>query len=525
MIISIPKPQRDEKGKIRGEFYPLQRAELLALRDSGLGRGPFYIHLCMRFENPWCDRPFKISPRDFCNRWQVSESKFYRSISELKKKEILSWESSDVFFCWTTPHSKHQFPIVNETPHSGNETPHSGNEAPHSGNEAPHSGNEAPHSGNLESPRPLLDSPFSDEPPQTIQTYSDLKKTLSDEKEREKFKNNEVELNNLTSLIDKTGFSTNDQITHEDNCSVVAPIKVFPAIKYDAALGIKPPLQSDAHWALIYDGDNTPWLEPPKGKQIKWNQTFLRWQGERWMQKYSKADIYEAIADFRASLLNNPERIVNRWQEYQDHMTHHAVVAQVRIENGIELTQTETKKLQTHHRAIEIGFSNHTRDALPGQQTINVPALPSIDIPMDGKELAENPQAYAPIAIAPEERDFWRNLTSSTPKPDPDTQQPEITQQSEVEVNRPTSVEMTAKIQRLSQKMTIGSNSKKQVEIPIDEAFETTFVRMRELIKRGNPWHRKQALDWAFDNCKQVRTIYEDKFKLAVDIELIEVDF
>jgi hypothetical protein len=34
-----------------------------------------------------------------------------------------------------------------------------------------------------------------------------------------------------------------------------------------------------------------------------------------------------------------------------------------------------------------------------------------------------------------------------------------------------------------------------------------------------------QALDWAFDNCKQVRTIYDDKFKLAVDIELTEVAF
>ncbi|MEH2086869.1 hypothetical protein [Nostoc sp.] len=350
----------------------------------------------------------------------------------------------------------------------------------------------------------------------------DLKKPLSDKKEREKFfyRSKDVETEYPTSLLRETKNNAQPKNSHEDNSSAAAPSKNFLAIKYDANLGIKPPVtQPDTHWALIFDGDNTPWLESPAGRQIKWNQAFLRWQGERWMQKYSKADIYEAIADFRASLLNNPERIVNRWQEYQDHMTHHAVVAQVRIENGIELTQTETKKLQTHHRAIEIGFNNPTRDVLPGQQTINVTTLPSIDIPMNAKEMAENPQAYAPIAIAPEEKDFWRSLTSSTHKPDPDTQQPEV------EVSRPTSVEMTVKIQHLSQKLTIGFNGKKEVEIPIDEPFETTFALMRELVKKGNPWHRKQALDWAFDNCKQVRTIYDDKFNLAVDIELIEVEF
>ncbi|QLE47809.1 hypothetical protein FD724_06600 [Nostoc sp. C057] len=162
-----------------------------------------------------------------------------------------------------------------------------------------------------------------------------------------------------------------------------------------------------------------------------------------------------------------------------------------------------------------MGFSTHARDSLPQVKTINVSALPSVDIPMDGKELAENPQAYAPVAIAPELSSFWKSLVSD--------QKPDI-QANPEDIPIPTSDEMTAKIQSLSQKMTIGK-SKKQVEIPADEPFESTFARMQELVKKGNPWHRKQALDWAFDNCKQVRTIYDEKFKLAVDIELIEVDF
>jgi hypothetical protein len=375
----------------------------------------------------------------------------------------------------------------------------------------------------LESSKPFLDKAFIDEGQQTIQTYSDLKKTLSDGSESGKFldRNEEVKAEYLTSLLAEPKNDAQPTNSRVENSSAAATIKIFPAIKYDAALGIKPPIQSDAHWTLIYDGSNTPWLEAPKGRQICWNQAFLRWQGERWMQKYSKADIYEAIADFRASLLNNPERITNRWQEYQDHMIHHAVVAQVRVENGIELTQAETKKLHTHHRAIERGFSENqgVSNILPSQQTIDVSVLPaasaSIDIPMDGKEMAENPQAYAPLAIAPEERDFWRKINSPDQKAD--------IQGSDF--NRPTSEQMTAEIQRLSQKMTIASNGKKQVEIPVDEAFETTFSRMRELVRRGNPWHRKQALDWAFDNCKQVLIIYDEKFNLAVDIKLNEIEF
>ncbi|QLE47918.1 hypothetical protein FD724_07175 [Nostoc sp. C057] len=416
-----------------------------------------------------------------------------------------------------SPSSESQFPVVGDSPSSGSEIPTSESNSPSSGSEIPTSESNSPSSGNLQSSKPLLDKTSGDGYQQTIQTYSDLEKTLSDRGECEKLLDQEedIKTEHLTSLFSKTKNNAQPTNPHLDNCSAAATSKISPAIKYDAALGIKPPSQSDAHWTLIYDGGNTPWLEAPKGRQLCWNQAFLRWQGERWMQKYSKADIYEAIADFRASLLNNPERIVNRWQEYQDHMTHHAVVAQVRVENGIELTQTETKKLQTHHRAIEMGFSTHARDSLPQVKTINVSALPSVDIPMDGKELAENPQAYAPVAIAPELSSFWKSLVSD--------QKPDI-QANPEDIPIPTSDEMTAKIQSLSQKMTIGK-SKKQVEIPADEPFESTFARMQELVKKGNPWHRKQALDWAFDNCKQVRTIYDEKFKLAVDIELIEVDF
>ncbi|QLE47808.1 hypothetical protein FD724_06595 [Nostoc sp. C057] len=365
MIISIPKPQRDEKGKIRGEFYPLQRAELLALRDSELARGPFYVHLCLRFENPWCDRPFSVSVVQFCKRWHIPESNFYRAVGKLQEMEILDWEPREIFFYWKSPtsesqfpvvgdspSSESQFPVVGDSPSSGSEIPTSESNSPSSGSEIPTSESNSPSSGNLQSSKPLLDKTSGDGYQQTIQTYSDLEKTLSDRGECEKLLDQEedIKTEHLTSLFSKTKNNAQPTNPHLDNCSAAATSKISPAIKYDAALGIKPPSQSDAHWTLIYDGGNTPWLEAPKGRQLCWNQAFLRWQGERWMQKYSKADIYEAIADFRASLLNNPERIVNRWQEYQDHMTHHAVVAQVRVENGIELTQTETKKLQTHHR-------------------------------------------------------------------------------------------------------------------------------------------------------------------------------
>ena len=62
----IPKPIRDKRGKVMGEFYPLQKHELIALRKAKLINNTAFVHLALRYENPFCDRrsrhPLGVSP-------------------------------------------------------------------------------------------------------------------------------------------------------------------------------------------------------------------------------------------------------------------------------------------------------------------------------------------------------------------------------------------------------------------------------------------------------------------------------
>jgi len=85
----IPKPQRDDRGRVQGEFYPLQKAELLALRKSKLINNAAFVHLALRYENPYCNRPITIIPKEFALRWQIPESSVYEAIAKLKEAGLL----------------------------------------------------------------------------------------------------------------------------------------------------------------------------------------------------------------------------------------------------------------------------------------------------------------------------------------------------------------------------------------------------------------------------------------------------
>ena len=85
----IPLPQRDDKGRIQGEFYALQKAELIALRKAKLINNAGFVHLALRYENPFCDRPITVIPKEFAIRWQIPESSVYEAIAKFRAAGVL----------------------------------------------------------------------------------------------------------------------------------------------------------------------------------------------------------------------------------------------------------------------------------------------------------------------------------------------------------------------------------------------------------------------------------------------------
>jgi hypothetical protein len=95
----IPLPKRNGK-KIEGEFYPLQKAELIALRHGKIINNAAFVHFALRYENPFCDRPIEILPKEFALRWGMPESSVYEAIAKLKDKGIFKTRLGKVTIQW-----------------------------------------------------------------------------------------------------------------------------------------------------------------------------------------------------------------------------------------------------------------------------------------------------------------------------------------------------------------------------------------------------------------------------------------
>jgi hypothetical protein len=73
-----------------------------------------------------------------------------------------------------------------------------------------------------------------------------------------------------------------------------------------------------AHPALVYQAEDTPWLLPPSAVQfVCFQKEFLTWGGDLYVAKFGKKDVFQARGDFMASLKNDPDKIVARWEEYR----------------------------------------------------------------------------------------------------------------------------------------------------------------------------------------------------------------
>ena len=101
MTINIPSPQRIGN-KIKGEFYPLRKQELMAMRKAKLINNAAFVHLALRSENPFCDRPMEIIPKEFALRWQIPESSVYEAIAKLKQLGILNIKTGKLVIEWAS---------------------------------------------------------------------------------------------------------------------------------------------------------------------------------------------------------------------------------------------------------------------------------------------------------------------------------------------------------------------------------------------------------------------------------------
>jgi hypothetical protein len=102
VTVSIPIPERINN-KVQGDFYPLQRQELLALKQAGIINNAAYVHMALRCDNPFCDRPIEIIPKDFAQRWNLAESSLYETIAKLKKLGILAIRTGKLLLNWVLP--------------------------------------------------------------------------------------------------------------------------------------------------------------------------------------------------------------------------------------------------------------------------------------------------------------------------------------------------------------------------------------------------------------------------------------
>lgn len=100
-ITTIPKPERRTNNRLLKDFYPLQKDELMALRKAKLINNAAYVHFALRAENPFCDRPLNIDPKEFAHRWEIPESSVYKAIARLKELGILNIKSGKLTIEWT----------------------------------------------------------------------------------------------------------------------------------------------------------------------------------------------------------------------------------------------------------------------------------------------------------------------------------------------------------------------------------------------------------------------------------------
>ncbi|BAZ39385.1 hypothetical protein NIES4101_53380 [Calothrix sp. NIES-4101] len=102
---------------------------------------------------------------------------------------------------------------------------------------------------------------------------------------------------------------------------------------------------SDVIWDWIPDG---PWKVDGK-----LDNAFIDWHAKRWLQKGWGLDIHEARKNVRASYRNEPVRLANDWQEYQESTAVKLANMALREQNEVKVSEEEKAELYRHQGAFK----------------------------------------------------------------------------------------------------------------------------------------------------------------------------
>jgi hypothetical protein len=184
----IPQPQRSEAGKILGNFYALTRDELLAWKKAGMFKGAAYLGLCLRCDNPFLDKPIKISVEKFCDRWQMGMSQYFKSLRQLKEIGFLRVCKTESFIYLNSVDLGSDCPNVESTSQTDSATVQTDSVTSQTNSVTVQTDSATSQTNNFES---LESLPGQDSSDYDLQTLKDLNKdidhTFTDREEVEKY--------------------------------------------------------------------------------------------------------------------------------------------------------------------------------------------------------------------------------------------------------------------------------------------------------------------------------------------------
>lgn len=171
-------------GQIKKDWhYPLKAEELRTLKDRGLINNATLVYFILKLKNPWCDRPVKVNPLELAVEWEIPESSVYEAIGKLKEAEVIQINEAEIVITWPA-HSQQD--ILSGNPESFQDS-RMDSEIPESILENQNKFQDSRMDSEIPENRSSKPAPDKASiPPQTVQTYTDYIKTLS-EGERENF--------------------------------------------------------------------------------------------------------------------------------------------------------------------------------------------------------------------------------------------------------------------------------------------------------------------------------------------------
>jgi len=99
---SHPGAPGAHKPRVQGDFYPLQKVELIALRKAKLINNTAFVYLAIRYQHPFGDRPIRVRTKEFTFEWGIPESSLYEAIATLKREKVIKIHTRELVIEWNS---------------------------------------------------------------------------------------------------------------------------------------------------------------------------------------------------------------------------------------------------------------------------------------------------------------------------------------------------------------------------------------------------------------------------------------